>query len=515
VTQDGGKGSEPLVTVGWDSPGMSMQRCKQSYRSGPSQFLVMGDNAAGEGGIQQGPAYHFVGIGGCGMSAVALMLAQRGYRVTGSDMRDSAAVERLSGAGISVAIGHGSANLPGRLDCLVVSAAIKQNNPEWQWAAEHGVQVCKYAELLGELSRQVRTLAVAGTHGKSTTSGWLAYVLKQARLDPSFVIGAEVDQLGGPSGVGQGQLLVVEACEYDRSFLNLRPAAAAVLNIEADHLDYYSDLDEIVAAFGKFAALIGPNGLMVANVEDANVAGIAQRHQGRCEQFAVDPNGSQPDWQAERLRYERGCGCFELVYRQRCLGPVTLLLAGRHNVSNALAVAALAHEAGVAEALICQGLSSFAGAARRMSYKGRAGEALVLDDYAHHPTEINVTLEAIRAKYQPQRLWCVFQPHQHSRTRCLLDEFALSFRCADVVLLPDIYFVRDSEALRREINAEQLAERIRQNGCEAHYVGNFTRIVDRLSHELGAGDVVVTMGAGDIWKLGDELICRFGRDRQV
>lgn len=455
-------------------------------------------------------AYHFIGIGGCGMSGLAQMLTRRGHRVSGSDMHSSAVTQLLQQQGISVRIGHGATNIPVGTDCVVVSAAIKADNPELSWARHHGTRVCKYAELLGELSRQITTFAVAGTHGKSTTSGWLSYILALAGRNPNYVIGAEVPQLGGSSSAGADDLLVVEACEYDRSFLNLQPRVGAVLNIEADHLDYYEDLEEIVSAFGDFAELVNDDGLLVANGDDKNVRrALAGRQLGRVEYFG---NSENANWRAEGLRFETGLGCFDLVHNGRVLGNVKLSLAGRHNVSNALATAAMASQAQLTDADICRGLADYTGAHRRMTYMGLAGEVVILDDYAHHPTEIKATLEAIRDRYEPERLWCVFQPHQHSRTRFLLDEFALSFDSADVVLLPEIYFVRDSEALRRTVSAEQLAKKICDNGGQAYYLEHFSPIADHLCSRVRPGDLVVTMGAGDIWKLADELICRLRRD---
>lgn len=467
-------------------------------------------------------SYHFVGIGGCGMSGLAQVLAQKGHQITGSDSQSSEVTENLERAGIRVNIGHRVESVPRDVDCVVVSAAVPENNPEWLQAQEQGVRVYKYAQMLGELSRQMSTLAVAGTHGKSTTSGWLAYVLQQADMEPSFVIGAEVGQLGGGSGAGKGKHIVVEACEYDRSFLNLRPRVGAILNVELDHLDYYRDIDDIVNAFGNFAALISEDGLLVANGDDDNVVralSLASRRGAdgttsgstRCEYFSLEDKG---DWQVRNLRFEAGQGCFDLIYRGIRLESVKLALAGVHNVANALAVAAMARSVGVSVEQICFGLEGFTGVDRRLSYKGNVQGVVVLDDYAHHPTEIQTTLEAIAAKYcrsgQPGRLWCVFQPHQHSRTRFFLSEFASSFRWADIVLLPDIYFVRESEQLRREVNAGQLADRINENGGEARYMGEFDNIVNTLAREVQAGDVVVTMGAGDVWKVADELICRLG-----
>lgn len=457
-------------------------------------------------------AYHLVGIGGSGMSGLAHLLAQQGHQVTGSDMEGSAVTDSLSQRGINVRIGHGLEHLPQRIDCLVVSAAIKQDNPQWTWARQRGVPVRKYAELLGELSTQLNTLAVAGTHGKSTCSGWLAYMLTQAGREPSFVVGAHVTQLGAPSGAGPGEHLVAEACEYDRSFLNLRPRVAAILNIEADHLDYYRNVDEIVEAFAEFAALVGDDGRLIANGADEHARRAVAQSGATCEFFSVT---APANWQALALTYQDGHGCFDLIHNGRCLGKVKLSLPGAHNVANALAVAAMGKAAGLSDAEICAGLQNFIGVDRRISYKGCFGGVMLVDDYAHHPTEIRMTLEAIAAKYQPRRLWCVFQPHQHSRTRFLLDDFADSFAAADMVLLPDIYFVRDSEQSRRQINAQVLAHEIAKRGGEARYLGDFDRIAQCLGQEVRSGDLIVTMGAGDIWKLADELMDRFGRNRQA
>ena len=455
-------------------------------------------------------AYHFVGIGGCGMSGLAQVLARKGQIVSGSDMQASAVTDKLRELGVPVHIGHRIENLPEKIHCMVVSAAVQDDNPELAWAWKHHIRVLKYAELLGEISRDMHTLAISGTHGKSTSSGWLAYTLRQGDQDPSFVIGAEVEQLGGASGAGSSEHLVVEACEYDRSFLNLHPKAAAILNIERDHLDYYSGLDEIVQAFGQFAQIVADDGLIVANGSDDNMAEALAGIQTPYEIFSIE---GPAHWQAKNLEYERGRGRFDLVYQGRTLGRIRLELAGRHNVANALAVAALARHVDLSDQQICAGLEGFTGVARRMTLKGRVHGIVILDDYAHHPTEIKTTLEAIRAHYKPRKLWCVFQPHQHSRTRFLLQEFASSFGAADIILLPDIYFVRDSEALRREVNAAMLADRIVAEGGEARYLSDFDRIADQLCREAQAEDVIVTMGAGDVWKLADELVCRLGRDR--
>lgn len=439
------------------------------------------------------------------MSGLAQVLHEHGHQISGSDAQSSEVIQRLGRRDIPVSIGHDAGKLPAGIECMVVSAAVKADNPEWDWARKNNVRVMKYAEMLGELSGQMDTIAVAGTHGKSTTSGWLAYMLKEAGADPSYVIGADVEQLGGGSGAGQGEALVVEACEYDRSFLNLRPHVGMILNVEADHLDYYRDLDDIIGAFGEFSRKVMPNGVLVANGDDENVARALADYSGIVEYFG---RSEKAHWRAENLDYEKGHGCFDLVSYGKVLGRVKSGLPGEHNVSNALAAAAAAWAGGLSAEPILEGIKKYVGVERRMSYKGCVAGVVVMDDYGHHPTEIQATLATIKAAYRPKRLWCVFQPHQHSRTRFFLDDFAVSFGQADVVLLPDIYFVRDSEKSRRQVSAEQLAQKINLNGRRAEYLGEFSSIIDYLADEVQEDDLVVTMGAGDVWEVADGLICR-------
>jgi len=316
---------------------------------------------------------------------------------------------------------------------------------------------------------------------------------------------------------------VAEACEYDRSFLNLKPKIACILNIEQDHLDYYKDQDEIVEAFGEFALGVKPDGIVIANGQDANVAKIISMLDARCsmldarcstriqnqvsrikvETFGLDENCN---FYAENIALNDGLYTFDAYHNGKLLGATRISLPGRHNILNALAVVAIAVNAGLDAGQILQLLSEFTGMDRRLMLKGRFGETVVLDDYAHHPTEIRASLAAIRQRYQPRRLWCVFQPHQYSRTRFLLDDFAESFKLADVTIVPEIYFVRDSQAAKKEINAQMLVERIRANGTQALFIDSFGAICDYLKRNVTSGDLVVTMGAGDIWKVADEFI---------
>lgn len=439
------------------------------------------------------------------MSGLAAVLLRKGALVTGSDRIESEATRRLSEAGARVQVGQRPDNIPADTELVVASAAVNELNPELMAAKERGVEVVRYADLLGRLMAQHRGVAVSGTHGKSTTTGMVAYVLSQAGLDPSFVVGANVTQLGGGSGAGGGEHFVAEACEYQRSFLKLAPRMAAVLNIEEDHLDCYANLESIIEAFSAFCSLVPPDGTVVANNEDRAVAAAVSQCRAPVERFGFD---DRADWWADALEIEQGRFSFWLRRRGDRLGRVALSLAGRHNVANALAAGALAYHCGVKPDALVAGLSSYEGTERRMTVRGEVGGATVVDDYAHHPTAIQVTLRAVRQRFAPRKLWVVFQPHQHSRTRLFLKDFARSFGLADVVIVPDIYFVRDSEQERSLVGSIDLVERISANGGEAEYIASLDGVVEYVRERVRPGDVVVTMGAGDVWKVADELVQR-------
>jgi len=439
------------------------------------------------------------------MSGLAKLLMKRKAIVTGSDRTASGVTNLLCNLGADIKIGHSAKNLGEKTDAVVISAAIADDNPELKLARQKGLKVYKYAQMLGIICNGYYGIAVAGTHGKSTASGWLVYCLKQAGADPNYIVGAEITQLGSSSEAGNGKYFVAEACEYDRSFLNLRPQIAAILNIEQDHLDYYRDEQEIVEAFSQFALGVKSGGVLVANGEDLNVARvIGELPAGlRCETFGL---GKNCNFSARNIQLIDGLYAFDVYHNDKWLGGIKISLPGEHNILNALAVVATAVNAGLDPSQILQLLPNFAGVDRRLTLKGRSGETTVLDDYAHHPTEIRASLRAIRQRYRPKRIWCIFQPHQYSRTRFLLDDFAESFKLADVIIVPEIYFVRDSEAAKKEINSQILVERMRANGTEAMFIDGFGPICDYLKAQVKPGDLVVTMGAGDIWKVADEYI---------
>jgi len=459
-----------------------------------------------------GRKFHFIGAGGVGMSGLARLLLENQAVVSGSDQAASAVTSRLSRVGADIHVGHSAENLPPDADTVVISAAIRESNPELEVARHKGCRVVKYAQLLGELVNQFEGIAISGTHGKSTTSGWLAYCLRQVGVDANFVVGADIPQLGGSSGGGQSDFFVVEACEYDRSFQNYQPRVATILNIERDHLDCYRDEGDIIDAFYQFACGTKPGGLIVANGGDPNTAKVIERLGSRRDIVTFGLDG-QYDFSADNIREKDGFYQFDVFREGQFLGSTGIFLPGRHNVFNAVAVIATAASIGVEPHRILEVLDGFRGMDRRLMLKGQFNGVTVLDDYAHHPTEIRASLKAIRERYRPQRLWCVFQAHQYSRTKSLLDEFAGSFTQADTTILPEIYFVRDSEASRKEVNAEILAERIRRHGTDAQYIGRFDAVCEYLEQHVRSGDLVVTMGAGDVWKVADEYIQRLGRNR--
>ena len=458
-----------------------------------------------------GKKYHFIGAGGIGMSGLAKLLLKNGAIVTGSDQEHSRVTDSLIAMGADIKIGHAAENLPDAANAVVISAAIKESNPELAAARQAGATVFKYAEMLGELMDNYSGIAIAGTHGKSTTSGWLSVTMDLAGKSPSFIVGAEVAQLSDSSGAGTSQHFIAEACEYDRSFLNIHPQIAVILNVEQDHLDYYKDIDDIIDAFAGFANGIKPGGTVIVNGQDRNVAAVIKRLKPElnCLTFGLDWNC---DFSAHNIDLIDGDYHFDIYHGTDHLGATSIALPGEHNIMNCLAVVAAATIAGLTPAEILKNLSAFNGIDRRIMLKAKLNDITILDDYAHHPTEIKASLSAIRQKYAPKRLWCIFQPHQYSRTRFLLDDFAESFKLADITVVPDIYFVRDTAAARKQVNAQVLVESICRNGCQAMFIDDFGKICEHLKEHVTAGDLVVTMGAGDIWKVADEYIYWLSRD---
>ena len=433
---------------------------------------------------------HFIGIGGIGMSGLAKIAGVRGDVVSGSDQ------SRCEVPGAQV--GHAASNVPPGVDLVVRSAAIKDDNVEVVEARRRKVPVIKYAEMLGRLSTEKPTIAISGCHGKTTTTSMITYVLDRAGFQPSFVCGGVISQLGASAAPGPGKHLVVEACEYDRSFLNLSPACAVITNIEEDHLDYYKDIAEIVGAFRDFAGKC--SGPVIGSLDNVHSAGLLSELRGRAESFSV---GKEADWRARNIEVEGGRWSFELLKYGRSSGRYTLGVAGRHNVANALAAIAACTWAGVGTESLQAALADFSGAARRFQKLGERKGALVIDDYGHHPTEVQATLKAAKERYPDRKIWCVFQPHQTSRTRIFMKDFARSFSDASVVLLPEIYEARPSG--EKKVSSADLAEEIQSNGKAALFLPSFDEVVSFLKEKATPDCLILTMGAGNV----DQIARRF------
>ena len=449
---------------------------------------------------------HFIGIGGCGMSGLARMLMDAGAIVSGSDIKLNSQMSELEGRGATISIEQNGTMLRPDLDLVVRTAAVHEGNAEYQAACGMGLRQMKYAHLLGEVMAERLGVAVSGTHGKTTTTSMISYALLSCGTDPSFVIGGTVSQLGGSSRSGTGQAFVVEACEFDRSFHSLWPQVAVITNIEEDHLDCYpGGLAEIEQSFRIFAQRVPIDGRIIANGQDESVRTALLDLNVPVEWVGFDDFASL-EWAVTAIGMKNGCYRGEVRRHGKEIARLNLSVPGRHNLFNATAALAACEACGVDVERAAEAIGQFLGADRRMMEMGQTNGALVVDDYGHHPTEIRTTLRALREKYHPRRLICVFQPHQHSRTRFLLDDFAASFCDADLTVVPEIYSVRDSEADRMSVSTRDLVERIERHGQRALFVPELSQIVADLRREVGLGDLIVTMGAGNVCDVGRELV---------
>jgi UDP-N-acetylmuramate--alanine ligase len=450
-----------------------------------------------------GKRVHFVGIGGCGMSGLARMLLDGGAIVSGSEPKPNPQTFSLGKSGAKISRDQVGELLSRETDLVVRTAAVPDANREMQAARALDIPTIKYAELLGQVMAERHGVAVAGTHGKSTTTAMIAFALIHCGADPSFVVGGTVPQLGGGSRSGGGRAFVAEACEFDRSFHHLRPRVGIVTNIEEDHLDCYKNLDEIVESFRHFASLVPAEGLLLGNGQDAHVLSALAGQAAQTQLVALSPGFC---WSTRDTGIVGGCHTGEISFQNEPVATLKLAVAGRHNLFNATMAVAACAACGVEPAAAAAALGEFRGVDRRMSEVGNVNGAIVIDDYGHHPTEIRATLAAVRERYQPRRLICVFQPHQHSRTRFLLEDFAISFAAADETIVPDIYFVRDSESERQKVSADDLVDRIRHAGQQAIHLPEFDAIVTHLKQTAGPGDLIITMGAGNVWEIGRDLV---------
>src|SRR5450631_3235310 len=446
---------------------------------------------------------HFAGIGGIGMSGIAEVLLNLGYTISGSDLKLSVTTDRLATLGATIYEGHNAENVAGA-KALVVSSAVEESNPEVQEARRLQIPVIPRGELLAELMRLKYGIAVAGSHGKTTTTSMTATILNFAGLDPTVVVGGRVGTMGGSNArVGRSDFLVVEADESDGSFLKLAPIVAVVTNVDREHLDHYLSLDAIRAAFLEFVNKVPFYGAVIVCLDDANVQGLLPEIGRRTITYGTT---AQADMEASEILCGPFVSQFNIRYRATDLGRFTLRIPGRHNVLNATAAIAVAMELEVKPDVIREGLATFSGVDRRFQMRGKERGITVVDDYGHHPTEIRATLDAARL-CGFRRIHVLFQPHRYSRTFHLMDEFARSFLQADSVFVMDIYAA--SEKPIEGVTAEGLVERIRQFGHRGvEYVGNIDRGVDALLGAAAEGDLVLTLGAGNVWQAGEKVLER-------
>lgn len=446
---------------------------------------------------------YFVGIGGISMSGLAELLFREGFNVSGSDRNSSDLTRALEAKGITVYYGENSSHITADIDCAVLTSAVKDTNLEFQAIREKGIPWLSRAELLGQLMKNYEvSIAVSGTHGKTTTTSMISEILLHAGTDPTLSIGGILKTIGGNIRIGGSRYFVAEACEYTNSFLSLSPTIGMILNIEEDHLDFFKDLAHIRRSFRQFAELIPPEGCLIINADIPDYEEISKGLP--CRVITYSAGDVPADYCPEQISYdELGMPSFVLRGPDGGTQSFRLQVPGLHNVSNAAASIALADCLSVEREVTAEALAAFAGTARRFEHKGSVGGVTIIDDYAHHPTEITATLSAAN-KYPHKTLWCVFQPHTYSRTKALLKDFAKALSLADKVVLADIFAARETDSLG--ISSENLRDEIKALGHDCYYFPSFDEIENFLLENCINGDLLITMGAGDVLKVGESLL---------
>ncbi len=446
---------------------------------------------------------HFVGIGGIGMSGIAEILLDQGFQISGSDKGLSEVTERLKQLGAVIYEGHKPEHVGPDVDALVYSSAVGPDNPEVLEAQRRKIPVIRRAEMLAEVMRLKYGIGIAGTHGKTTTTSMVSLVLMEGNLDPTVIVGGKLSGLGGTNArLGRGEFIVVEADEFDRSFLSITPTIAVLTTLETDHLDCYRDLEDIKGAFIQFASKVPFYGFVVLCLDEPALLDIMpQLSKKKIITYGLNP---QADVQAIDIRHKENTSTFTVEQNGKELGQITLQVPGKHNVQNALAAIAVGLELGVPFEKVKAGIEKFAGVYRRWEKKGEVNGIMVYDDYAHHPTECRATLSGAKSGWR-RRVVCVFQPHLYTRTRDFYEEFAKSFLLSDVLVVTDVYPAREEPM--QGVTGELIVNAAKQFGHkDVHYVPDKKQIPDYLTSLVKAGDIVITMGAGDIWKYGEEFL---------
>jgi len=445
---------------------------------------------------------HFVGIGGIGMSGIAEVLLNLGYHISGSDLKETEVTRRLRSLGCEISYGHRSENLR-EADVVVISSAVRQNNPEVKAAEQRLIPVIPRAEMLAELMRMKIGIAIAGTHGKTTTTSLISTVLAAGGLDPTVVIGGRLNSIGSNARLGQGEFLVAEADESDGSFLKLMPTIAVVTNIDPEHLDFYKGIEEIKETFLHFLEKIPFFGLAVLCLDHPNIQSLLPRLKKRFTTYGLT---TQADFQAKEIAFSGLSTSFDVFHQRQGIGRLSLRMPGIHNVYNALATLATAFELNIPFQVVQETLRDFSGIQRRFQIKGEKKGILIVDDYGHHPVEIMATLKAARTGWE-RRIIAVFQPHRFTRTQTLFKDFLTAFYDADVLILTDIYPAGEDRI--EGVESKALFEGLREYGHkDVTYLAEKGEIVEHLLRILSPEDLVITLGAGDIWQVSEELANR-------
>ena len=445
---------------------------------------------------------YFCGIGGISMSGLAEILLKEGFRVSGSDSAKSEFTEHLSASGARVFYGQRAENITDDIDCAVFTAAIRPDNPEYRACEKKGIPMLTRAELLGQMMQRYKnSIAVSGTHGKTTTTAMLSHILMKAEADPTISIGGVLPLIGGNIRIGGNENFLLEACEYTNSFLSFYPTMEIILNIEADHLDFFKDLEDIRSSFHRFVGRLPENGTVIISSDIDHYEDILEGFPGK----VITVGRENADIAATEISYDSFARpSFIPVIRGRAMERISLSVSGEHNVYNALAAIAAGLELGIPLKTIAEGLVSCGGAERRFERKGETNGVVIMDDYAHHPQEIEATLRAA-LRCPREKLWVVFQPHTYSRTKALLEEFAEALSLADRVVLAEIYPARETDSLG--VSSADIAERInRVTPGKAVALPSFEKITTYLLEHLSTGDLCITMGAGDVYKIGEMLL---------
>lgn len=445
---------------------------------------------------------HFIGIGGISMSGLAEILIKEGFTVSGSDDKRSALTEHLETLGAAVFYPLKASNIIAGIDVAVYTAAIHEDNPEFAAAKNQNIPMLSRAELLGQLMTNYATpIAVSGTHGKTTTTSMLSHILLEAEKDPTISVGGILNAIGGNIRVGNSDVFVTEACEYTNSFLHFFPKIGIILNVEEDHMDFFKDIDDIRSSFHKFAALLPEDGALVINKNIEELSSIIEGLDCKVITYSECQNA---DYTASNIAFdELGNASFDLIRYGEYVDRITLSVAGTHNVSNALSAIAVADLLDIPLDSIKKGILSFGGTVRRFQYKGERNGFTIIDDYAHHPTEIKATLTSAQ-NYPHKDIWCIFQPHTYTRTKAFFHEFAEALSLADHIILADIYAARETDTLG--MSSEALAEEIKKLGADAYYLPSFAAIEEFVLEKVIHGDLLITMGAGDVVNIGESLL---------